>query len=66
MPTVSLYRTACMTAVTVSKVRTACVLQSPHMSMPAQRQESRSTAGGRLCVVSKTPRIMLVGIVTES
>lgn len=41
-----------MTAVTVGKARTACVLQFLHMPMPVQQQESRSVAGGRLFVVS--------------
>lgn len=46
------YRTACMTAVTARRVRTACVLQSPLTSMPVQQQESRSRTGGRPFVVS--------------
>lgn len=46
------HRTACMTAVTVRKVRTACVLQSPPTSMPVQLQGSRSVTGGRQSVVS--------------
>lgn len=48
-----------MTVVTVKKVRTACVLQSPPMSMPAQWQESRSVAGGTPSVVSKTIKSFL-------
>lgn len=47
-----------MTPVTVKKVRTACVLQFPHMSMPAQQQESTSVAGGKPSVVSKTLSIL--------
>lgn len=46
------HRTACMTAVTVRKVRTACALQSPPMSMPVQLQESRLATGGILSAVS--------------
>ena len=59
MPTVSPHRTACMTAVTVRKVRTACVLQCPPMSMPVQWQESISPAGGRPSVVSKDHFVLL-------
>ncbi len=46
------HRTACMTAVTVRKVRSACVLQFPPMFMPVQLKESSSVAGGTPPVVS--------------
>lgn len=52
MSVLYLNRTACMTAVTVKKVRTACVLQCPRMYMPVQQQEYTSVAGEKQSVVS--------------
>lgn len=60
MPTVSLHRTVYMTSVAVRKARTACVLQSLHMYMHAQKQESTSVAGGRPSVVSKTQNTVML------
>lgn len=65
MPTVLPHRTACMTAVTVIKVRTACVPPSPRMSTPVQLQESRSVAGGWLSVVSQKNTYIFFSVLIE-
>lgn len=60
IPTVPFRRTVCMTSVAVRKVRTACVLQSLHMYMHAQQQESTSVVGGRSSVVSNTQNTVVI------